>query len=66
MNPGSLEIGDHVEYRNGDQIETGYVIFTTEWYDYEYINIGSRPVLGPGEKSMPIDIEDVIRKIPPL
>ena len=66
MEPGSLAIGDHVEYRNGDRTESGYVTFITGWYDYEYVNIGSRPKLEPGEKSMPIDIEDIIRKIPPV
>ena len=60
MEPGSLAIGDHVEYRNG------YVTFIAGWYDYEYIDIGSRPVMQNGQKSTIVDIEDIIRKVPPL
>ena len=66
MEPGSLAIGDHVEFRNGERTETGYVTFITGWYDYEYIDIGSRPVMQNGQKSMIVDIEDSIRKVPPL
>ena len=40
--------------------------FITGWYDYEYIDIGSRPVMQNGQKSMIVDIEDIIRKVPPL
>lgn len=66
MEPGSLAVGDRVEYSSGNRTETGYVTFITGWYDYEYIHIGSRPILQKGQKSIIVDIEDVIRKVPPL
>ncbi len=66
MEVGSLEFGDHIEYKYGDKTESGYVMHITGFYDYEYVHIGSRPVYHNGQKERIVDIEDVIRKVPPL